>query len=379
MYAKSIALILSVSLIATVALLVSSCAQNTTTGPTTARTSFTATSGDTTTPRKSVCKLADRCTGSDTQCEDDQNYCENYENDDECEDVCQEYFSGDEKRDCLKHKGEVIMEMEEMMKILKRSITVKKLEDIEGEQLCTLLGIEVDPIVNEIKKYKASEAKNFIKWLVDEGYYKNFDEEDLEEVMKHLLNSLNGSGTDEITDQHLLSGFDSSIGSSKKVMAYIVDDGNDDFVKLMHTIVTDEICDESDNLPTAQQAGSLDNCDGQTGTDSKCYGKSSDTESTISNKSARTTVNQAEENHEDAACVLAVYCKVVDSDSDREDVAKALKDEVGDVQDFISTEIDDGGLGLSENASEEWPVSVCRKLKEYWNNGTTDIGLELGS
>ncbi len=298
------------------------------------------------------CVLPKACSGSS---------CCNADKD--CEDQCDDWFSGKAEKECLKLSQDSVDEIDNILEILKDA-KEDELDDISNDNvdlLCTILDdLDHNAWFGEVKKYTTAKADRVLAWMIDDdevtAILDSIDSDDAVDIMKHLI-SRAGSSSSTISSSSILTGLNTGIGDdSERVLVYADGANNEGFIEWVHeNIVEDQICANA-VLPTCNTAA----------TGSGITACNSAGESSLSNEIKR------------AACKLGVYCKVIPrgEQDTRASIADILND--SDVKDFIETAQSTSGTGLGLSAddddAEEWTNIACDRLKLLWSDGS---GLDL--
>ena len=338
---------------------------------------------------KCASEASDKCDGD--QCDQDTSYCRYYDGttNNDCSKACNDLFSGDSRKECLRYKPGIIFDIEEMVEngALNRP-TEDNLSEVDEQLLCILLDIDPDPWLEQIEDYSRTRSETTLHWVVDENISSYFtSDDDQKEIMEQLFASLGGD--ERVTSLNIFEGFkrDVSVDDDDDedipaIYYFSENDGSDDSeaFRFVHEFtLVDEVCKKS-NRPTANIAGSTDVRTCGSGDNSPCYGKETDT-----SVSGRVTQEEAEDEFNLQACILGVYCHIADGHEDAEDLRETVADILNesDVVDFIEADVIDGGLGIEDDA-DDWPDTACTALQDYWNNNKSSgvssvLNLNLGN
>ena len=347
--------------------LVSNCTSDPGTGRTTTTTTTT-TGGTTSSERESklACELPS-CSG--TCCEDVEN--------DKCKKKCTRSYknglgiSGSDNRDLCFDMGEKDVE-----KLLDITVVIDKANDDKlnelgnSEERMNLLCAGVSKLDygildDRIKRYSTTDAKRLLGWAAEFetalDVFENAEDDKGVPMFERLLSKADG-GT--VSDSNILGGLttevktkeadDAEANNKPYFMRWALDRGNEEFAQWVHDeIIEDDedgLCKDS-NLPIPiVSSGSPEN------------------------------------DYKEAACLLAVYCKMAPGNTSednefRKNIAEGIA-QSSDVSDLIKEAVTDpnskGGLGLSSDDSdaEEWTRKACCQLNKKWKNGGLgDLGL----
>ena len=293
------------------------------------------------------CVLPKTCSGSSC-CEVD----------DDCEDQCDDWFSGKAEKDCLKLSQDDVDDIDNILEILKDA-KEDELDDISNDNvdlLCTILD-DLDHNAwfdKSVKSYTTAKAKRVLAWMIDDdkvtALLDSIDSDDAVEIMETLISR--ASTSNPVTAQTILAGLDTSVGddSDDRVLIYADAANNEEFIEWIHENIVDKKVCTNAVLPVCQ-------------TNTACSAASTD---------ARRTV-----------CKLGVYCKIIPK-GDEEDTRASIADILGDseIEDLIETAQSTAGTGLrsgnsdlTDDDAEKWTDDACERLATLWNDGT---GLNLG-
>jgi len=263
---------------------------------------------------------------------------------------------------------ETVERLEELFDILGKP-SPDDLEELEKEDLnligAALKELDSDLLLDRIRKYNPSRAKNVMEWLADDSsvfeVFEAAGDDDLKKMIVALLDKADDSKTG---DEGVLAGLSVNVereddDDEKNIIALALDQGNEDLALYIHNELIgnedDEIC-EKGNHPSFGNTNTVD-----------CM-----------------YIQVAGSANEFAleACILAAYCKIAPDDNKqdndfRKDIAEFLSEQrdFRQIEQFIKDPKQSGGLDLDEDSAEGWTHDVCEQLDTCWKNGNLDLGL----
>ncbi len=269
------------------------------------------------------------------------------EGDEDCEELCEDNdhlnLSGSARKECFDWPTASVEKLDEIFKEIKDP-EEDKLNDLTNDDinlLCAAIEMEEDFWLDEIKGYTPSDSKYILKWIINNEQVtflldREIKEEDRTNHLKYLLVALADSH-DILDDMKILEGLGDRVDTDddENVIEYAESAGNEDFIKMVHELIVEEgICDVTDNQPTFTDASA---------------------------------------NYQKSACMLGVYCHIIDDEGVRKSIAEIINN--GDIKGLIESD-NTGGLDLGEEDAEEWTTVACAKLVSDWaDTANLDLGL----
>ena len=340
--------------------------------------------------RKSSCDEVSTCSGDSCS----SSYCSAYTQDtkdNDCLDICDDYFNGKEYTLCKSYPADIIFDLDDALGKELRRPTDSNLDDIEKQTICALLDISIDPWLDEVEKnsFSKSKAEYTLKWIVDESLHDLFSDGDEElKLIEELLFKMGSSGGN--TDAKIVKALvDTELDDDEEDRTLFYIHNNDesessDFFKFIHNDLIEDICDTSKNHPEPMKitAGGGGDC---TST-APCYGRSGES---IDEDDGRISAEDAKDEFGQAACIFAIYCEATNYTDDFESDMRSVANTLGtgnDVTEFIETPVNDGGLcddedecdgdgqfDVDEDDAEDWSYDACKQLKRYWDDPTSAL------
>lgn len=271
-----------------------------------------------------------------------------------CIKQCDGLFSEEEhKKECLSLPINWVAQMEEVLDTALTNPNRADLEKIDLPVLWSIVEISEKPWVGRINDYSKVQAQTVLSWLAHYPHVSSSTFDSRTSVARSTLIALFRKNTRSslVDDNALLSGLQSSITEEDGFLEVADKQNNRDLVSLVHKqVIKGHLCDYPINQPKP--------------------------------------IYSSENTYE--ACILAVYCHITGSyqagqysgkDDGGRNIGQKLRKEFAaqmeekDIEDFIQAPIENGGLAVTTQGSDDWTDATCAKLTELWNDQNLKFNL----